>query len=145
VKVTAVQRAFQQYFAERANGFDKTLFHYTLNRLGAAGDASAFVYCLECLHSHPEETRAVLNYLRDLGPAQIKDATPQLAALCVGQDTLHEYQRFLVLRWLYRYAEKDDEVLDAARKIAKGNFSDYLKNYAYAVIGKWGDHADLER
>jgi hypothetical protein len=145
VKIAAVQRAFQEYFVDKENGFDKTLFHYTLNRLGVAGDATAFEYCMECLSSYPEETRAILGYFERLGPDQIKNAVPQLAALCTDPQVVHEYQRFLVLRWLYRYAEKDDNILNAARKISKGNFPDYLKNYAYAIIGKWGDHADLER
>jgi hypothetical protein len=58
-----LQETFRAYFIETIDEkFDKTLFHYLLNRLSDFKSDFALNYCLSILEKHPEETEFILKY-----------------------------------------------------------------------------------
>lgn len=140
----AIETAFKTQVL-RASQFDSSLFHYTLNRLGAVGSRVAVDFALAQLVVRPEETEALLRYLAALGSSE-KDVNRMLKCLGSG-DIIYEFQCFQVLRWLYEQQAVPcrDGVLDYARTVAKERSKPFwLRGYALALLGDHGDDADRE-
>ena len=52
LKIETLRKAFKRYIENTADSFDKTLFHYCINRLAAAQDDIAAEYCNDvCNHA----------------------------------------------------------------------------------------------
>lgn len=92
----------------------------------------------------PEETKFILQSFAEFTDIK-KQLTVILSGFILSRELLHPYQEFLILQWIFKYGENCDDALVAARKIiCRGESPDYLRNYAYAILGKWGDSADLD-
>ncbi|MGH9586195.1 MAG: RNA-directed DNA polymerase, partial [Acidobacteriaceae bacterium] len=59
-----LSEAFKTYFLGDRREFNKTLFRFVINRLGAKKNTLAVGRCVDLLASHPEETKTILNYFR---------------------------------------------------------------------------------
>ncbi len=58
--IEVIEEAYQAYFIDRHDLFDKTLFHYLLNRLRKARSTAAVQDCARVMEEHPYETWPIL-------------------------------------------------------------------------------------
>lgn len=153
--IHVIREAFDQHFAKAGDGgfavedlvphFDKTLFHFLLNRLGKAADDYAVEYCLDLLTRQPEETKAILKYLERVG--KISPCDDAIARFLLSPEAIYAYQKYQIADWRL----KDDSgcserLLGVFRHLAFDNSQPaYLRSSARALVGKCGSAADLER
>ena len=136
-------------FAERIDRpgapFDKTLFHYLLNRLAAAGSQVAVSFCSRILKSRPEETSEVLRYFSRCGAEDTCGTF--LANLAVAANHLPEYQEMLILRWVAANEGCRSRALPRAREIFYKRLacSPSLRVTALELIAMEGDQSDFDR
>ena len=90
---------FQERFIEATGPFNKTLFHFLLNRLGAQADPFAVDYCLQQFAAHQQETQGLLDYIRQVGA--VEKAFPALERFLDSPDCIYDYQTYQIYRWLY--------------------------------------------
>lgn len=139
----ALERTFEEYFAvSNPAPFNKTLFHYLINRLAKAKSRIAVNYCLDALRERPEETAYILKYLSGIVPleADLKAVIDFL----VSPLSIYDYQCYQILKWFYEEKLKDERVLKHCRHIMKDLSRDlWLRSWAMAYIGSYGDVADL--
>ncbi len=144
VPIENLRNQFQAYFMERSIDFDKSLFHFLLNRLGNHGDNFAADYCLSILSEHPEETGVILSYLEKIGVTT--EHLLRLEQFLRSEEAVYEYQVYQILEFaMDQNAEKAPGLLSLIRQIAfdRGR-PDYLRAVARVVIGKLGTVGDLE-
>jgi hypothetical protein len=138
-----LEKTFKEYFGEADPAlFDKTLFHYLLNRLAKADSKIAVSYCLAALRERPEETSYVLKYLGrvDLQKSELGAVTKFL----VSPSAIYDYQSYRVLKWLFDCAVRSERVLGFCRRVVQDQNRDtWLRSYALAYLGKFGQIADL--
>lgn len=139
-----LETTFLDHFeSARAQPFEKTLFHYLLNRLGKAESKVAVSYCLDALGKRPEETRHILKYFGRiaLGKAEMK----ALGEFLVSSEAIYDYQCYQVLKWFFDEAVKNSLVLDYCRHVIQDHNRDiWLRSYAFAYLGKFGRIEDLQ-
>lgn len=140
-----LRAAYQTYFIDGTGDFNKTLFHYLLNRLGEAKDAFALQYVLTLLEEHPEETGAILDYLTAIGNYPAYD-DPLLNYL-MSDEAVYAYQHHEVIAWRSRSAQVPSEPFVAyVRKVeSTARTPAYLKATARTFLGQFGSTADLDR
>jgi hypothetical protein len=139
-----LERTFEEYFAaSNPAPFDKTLFHYLLNRLGKAKSRIAVNYCLDALRERTEETQYILKYFSEIGPSE-KEISP-IVDYMVSPVAIYDYQCYQLLKWLYTENINNDLTLKYCRRIA-GDFNRdlWLRSWAIAYLGNHGDIADLQ-
>jgi hypothetical protein len=138
-----LERTFEEYFAaSNPAPFNKTLFHYLLNRIGKAKSRVAVNYCLDALRERSEETVYILKYFSEIGPskADIKAIVVYLISLL----SIYDYQCYQMLKWLFEEKVKDEGVLKYCRRVVKDLGRDlWLRSWAMAYLGSYGDIADL--
>lgn len=95
-----LDRAFESHFVDpAADGFNKSLFHFLLTRLGVVNSRHAVEYCLNLLPKKPEETPQILHYLGKVG---LEDADHRrILQFLASPECIYEYQVFLILRHYY--------------------------------------------
>ncbi|MGB9198803.1 MAG: RNA-directed DNA polymerase, partial [Terriglobales bacterium] len=64
--IEVIQETYQTYFVDSNNEFNATLFRFLLSRLGKQSDSFAAEHCVTLLGDHPEETKAIVDYLARL-------------------------------------------------------------------------------
>jgi hypothetical protein len=145
--IQIVRQTFQDHFDEQDAGhsFDKSLFHFLLNRLGKANDPIAVAYCLSILGSRPEETKPILKYLERL--EKIAEVDGALASFIESEEAIYGYQKYLILEArLLDETPPDAEFLAVTRNLAfDPSQTLYLRAAARAILGKFGTKSDLER
>lgn len=143
--VHVLRTAFATYFLEPGHPFNKTLFHYLLRRLSAAGDGEQSEAIVGLLRDVPEEFDYVADYASKVGARD----TLERAVLALFEQELfpYPYLAYQFLRWRVR----DDRPLSnglrtfvRTRAFAAGHPT-FLRAAARAVLGKLGDAADLEK
>jgi hypothetical protein len=138
-----LERTFEEYFAaSNPSPFNKTLFHYLLNRIGKAKSRVAVNYCVDALRERPEETEYILKYFSEISPqkADIKSIVGYL----VSPLAIYDYQSYQVLKWFFEEGLKDERVLKYCRRVMKDLRRDpWLRSWAIAHLGRHGDIADL--
>lgn len=143
--IEVIQRTWNQFEQGQLGEFDKSLFHYLLNRLGQAECPDAINYVLMTLFERPDETKVCLNYLLKIG-ARAGRAVDAVAKIITGADTLFAYQRYLCLRWLYDNKIKIKSVLEYCRTIATWGPDQFVvRPYAIAYVGEFASLRDFER
>jgi len=138
-----LERAFTENFLLTGDGFNKTMFHYLLARLGRVQSTVAVDYCRRQLAARPEETRYILRYLGSL-PADpmTHDA---ILALMESPDAIYEYQLFELVRWFYSVSTYPDRLLRLCRTWAGDmNKPACLRGFARAVLGEAAFPDDLD-
>jgi hypothetical protein len=139
----ALERTFEEYFAaSNPAPFNKTLFHYLLNRIGKAKSRVAVNYCLDALRERAEETAYILKYFSEIAPlkADIKSIVDYL----ISPNAIYDYQCYQLIKWLFEEKLKDKLVIMYCRTMLKDLGRDlWLRSWGIAYLGKYGDIADL--
>ncbi|MBH2007295.1 RNA-directed DNA polymerase [Candidatus Saccharibacteria bacterium] len=143
IQLSHIKHEFTEYYLKGSdNAFDKSLFHYLLNRLSAAGDDFAAYFCLDNLDNHPEETSFILGYLGKVTNADT--FFDRLTSYLASGSSVYDYQNFLVCEWLLEQGCLDSVFIDFARTIAfDHNKPAYYRALAKSILGKNGKHTDL--
>lgn len=135
--------AFKKYFLHKEIEFDKSLFHFIINRFGALRNPEAVEYCLELIEKRPEETKFILNYFSNL-PNHLNNIAKCLANILMNDSLIYEYQKFLFVKWFWDMRIKTDLVLCVIRNLVKKTSLENTKNYCIAYLGEYGDSTDLD-
>jgi len=127
------------------NRFDKTLFHFLINRLGKAKDPFAVEHCISLLAEHPEETRAVCEYLHRV--EQLAATDDDVVAFLNSEAAIYHYQVYELLHWRLKDSTPPNPALlrYARRIVFDGNVPAYLRATARKFLGDFGSNIDLER
>ena len=143
-QLDAIKQAFSSYFLHTEDGnFNKSLFHYLLNQLGAASDGFAVDYCLSQLEKHPEEMKETLKYFSRLGNRN--NINMALIDFLRSDIAIYDYQNYQIIEWLLPRAHNND-LLTICRAIAfDGNKPSYYRATCLKVLGEYGTTTDLNR
>ena len=143
--VEVVQEAFRLNFIVEPKHFNKTLFHFLLNRLGAQRDGYALGYCLDQLTANPQETRIVLQYVERVG--EFERAFTAIELFLNSPDCIYDYQTYQIFTWLNLATVAPSPGLVAiARRITFDNARpSYLRAVCRIVLQNHGTMADLDR
>ncbi|MBI2690810.1 MAG: RNA-directed DNA polymerase [Solirubrobacterales bacterium] len=127
--------------------WDKSIFHFLLNRLAALQNRTALEYCLPLLVSRPEETSEVLTYIERIGA--LEDVADRLAEFAAGVEaSIYPYQAFEIVRRFHKAGMSPPEaILDLCRTWAFEGRARYpfMRRIARLALGDFGTPADLER
>ena len=149
-----LEEAFRSYFIEAEESkFDKSLFHYLLNRLQEAENSFAMDYCLSILEIHPEETEYILEYSKsiskfdDLISDTKKRMIKKLMDFLKSDLAIYDYQNFKIIKWLFEnITEPDEDLFSIARTRGyDSNKPYYLQRVCRKFLGKYGDDSDLDK
>lgn len=142
--VEVLERAFHSHFLDANDeDFDKSLFHYLLNRLGRVRSTVAREYCLGQFAKRPEETEAILRYFRKVDVDE--ETENRILLFMASNQAMYHYQNFLFLRFFFENDLFPDLLTQQARLVARNrNLPSWLRSYATAILGKAGAQADLE-
>lgn len=144
--IEVIEEAYQTYFIDRSEAFDKTLFHYLLNRLRKARSRAAVSDCARILHEHPYETWPVLQYWAGVGVAD--DVIESVLVPFVQSDrAVYDYQRYQILSWMLGLVfYPPAEAVACVRELTfDARRPSYLRAVARQLLGRWGNEADLEQ
>lgn len=139
-----LERAFNQFFLlDPVAGFDKSLFHFLLTRLGTVHSRLAVEYCLNALRLYPEETEAITRYFEKVG---LFDAEHErIAEFLNSESSLYDYQAYLLLKFYFDIAITYPGIIAICRRyirdLAKPH---WLRAYAAALVSATHDAADME-
>jgi len=142
--IEVVREVFRLNFIETSE-FDKTLFHYLLNRLAAQDDKYALEYCLGQFAVNPQETHDVLKYAEKV---KAFDATfSAIESFLDSSENIYDYQIYQIFRWLNSLGVPPSVALVAkARRLTFENARPaYLRAECRIVLQNHGTTADLER
>jgi hypothetical protein len=132
--VEVVRETFSENFLEEPHKkFNKSLFHYLLNRLGSQGDPHAVDYCIEQLAERPQETQAILDYF---GSVEAYDRVfHRIEQFLASADCIYDYQVYQIYGWINaRGIKPTDPLIGIARKIAfDGSRPTYLRAVCRAI------------
>ena len=139
-----LETAFRENFLESdEDSFDPSLFHYLLARLGPLQSEVAVDFSIAQLTLRPEETISILGYLRDL--ATDTDIPGRVVTYARSEYAIYDYQLYLILRWLLESRVETEESLQLARGLMANRAHPlWLRSVALALVGEFGDAADLE-
>ncbi len=144
-QLKVIKIAFNDFFVNADDTtFDKSLFHFLLNKLAQANDDSAYDYCLEQLERHPEEIKDVLNYLGRINKG--KDALKTLVKYISSENAVYDYQNFKIIEWLLANGLHNNHLITFARKVAfDNNKPSYYRAMCKKILGQHGSTTDLAR
>jgi hypothetical protein len=144
-QLNILKQAFRDYFLLGDDSdFDKSLFHYLLNKLGNAADDIAAAYCLDLLERHPEETSTLLKYLGKQHDPSI--FYPQLIIFMKSENAIYDYQNYLIVEWLLNHGCNLDTFQLILRSTGfDNNKPSYYKAKFKQALGAVGNHTDLIR
>lgn len=144
-QLNIIRQAFRDYFVLGDDAdFDKTLFHYLLNKLGNASDSMAVSYSLDLLEKHPEETPYILKYLGKMLDHDV--LFPHIIEFLKSDNAVYDYQNYLMLDWLVENGCVADELKVILRTTGfNNNKPSYYKAKAKQALGLIGDHVDIVR
>lgn len=144
IELAAIRKAIDENIEKKGVSFDKTIFHYCINRLGAAGDNYAVDFCLEFILERPEEFIHMLSYFSKLSAEKI-DIAERIIPILRADKNVFKWLHFLLLRWIYIQSTSSDLILEYCRYLAFNASADvYTRHYAWAILGINGDLADLD-
>jgi hypothetical protein len=125
--------------------FNRTLFHYLLNRLGKQKDPYAIGYSLRQFNSRPQETQPILDYFAEV--AKFDDVFPALEGFLNSVDCIYDYQIYQIFQWLNSIGVRPTDGLVAiARRLTFDNARpSYLRAVCRTVLQRHGTTADLHR
>ncbi len=149
-----LEETFRSYFSEAEESkFDKSLFHYLLNRLKQAENPIALDYCLSILESHPEETQYILEYSKSVSEIYdlIYDTKKRMIKKVIeflqSDAAIYDYQNYQLINWLTDNVEVPEEsLLKLIRIISYDNNKPYyLQSTCRIFLSKFGDDSDIEK
>lgn len=149
-----IRETFKTYFIHGTDDkFDKTLFHFLINRLINENDSVALDYCLANFEKHPEETSYFLKYSKsfDGWDIEVMDLPMKMQAFLIGflssKEAVYDYQNYQILIWfLETFTGIPEGLLKLCRQYAFDNNKPYyLRSVARSILGKFGNTADIEK
>lgn len=145
INIMSIRRAFDENIVDDIENFDKTLFHFCINRLGALKDEYAVDFCLKCISSRPEELKFIIYYFSKL-ESNIQYIVDKMIVYFRNlKSEIKDYQLFLFLRWIYDNKIESDEIISFCRGICgDGNYKNYVRHYSWAILGEFGNPSDLD-
>lgn len=140
-----LEKAFSDHFSSPSDGnFDKSLFHYLLNRLGKVKSLVAVSYCLGALEHRPDETIQVLRYLGKFPLTE--DQITIILRYMASKEAIYDYQLYHLVKWFFEIEIFPDQLLQLCRNWAYDrNKATWLRTYCVSVVGAAGDISDLEK
>lgn len=138
-------RAFDEYIVQHGDDFDKSLFHFLLNRLGNLNNDRAVDFCMQLLRNNPEETSAVLSYFLKL--ELLENIQDQLLVFLNEEESVYYYQKYEIIQALHDSGIPLNEQLVAyirEESFDKDNPT-YFKSICLAVLKDYTNPADLEK
>ena len=145
IPVGILRHVFDAYFGAESGEFQKTLFHFLLNRLSSAKDTHAVSRMIHCIINHPEETGEILSYLVKCGGfAIIED---ELFAFLQSADAVYQYQLYQVVEALVSSGHPCGPAMRSfiiALAFDTGRPS-YLRAMSRGFLRLHGTQADFER
>lgn len=142
--IEILRTALRGYFVDTGRVTNKSLFHYLLSRLGAARDAVLAPDIVALLRANPEEFDDIADYCSKVGAQQLlEDAFLELVRLGLLP---YPYIIYQFLRWRVRQEFAISGLLrTCARAFAfEAGHPWYVRAVARAMLGRFGDVADLE-
>jgi len=144
--IQVIEETFRANFLESSqDSFDKTLFHFLLNRLAKANSTFAVDFCLSNLEKHPEETEQILKYFRLT--YQIETVIEPVVDFIVSDLATYSYQNYQLIKWINENLSKlDDAIVGKIRNFGNSAPKEfYLQTEINRFLGKFGNIADLEK
>lgn len=140
--VEIIERAYQEEI-EAKDGFDKSVFHFLINRLGGAGSRRIVPHTIHLLVVRPEETKAIIKYWRKVGIANELDN--QLAAFLCSPDAVYAYQIHQLLEWRSEIEPIPTRELVAVARhhCFRGGAPLHLLATCRRFLAKWGTIGDI--
>lgn len=152
--IEAIRETFKTYFINGTDEkFDKTLFHFLINRLIQEFDSYAVEYCLANYEKHPEETSYFLKYSKSFDDWDItvmdlpKKMQNFLIKFLSSKESVYDYQNYQILIWfLENVSDIPEELLSLCRQYAFDNNKPYyLRAVARNILGRFGNTADIDK
>ena len=152
--IEVIRENFKTYFINGTDEkFDKTLFHFLINRLIKEFDSVALDYCLSNFEKHPEETSYFLKYSKsfDSWDIEVMDLPKKMQDFLIGflssKEAVYDYQNYQILIWfLENVPAIPEDLLKLCRQYAFDNNKPYyLRSVARSILGKFGNTADIEK
>lgn len=140
-----LRTAYTRAFLEEDSRFDKSLWHFLLNRLAASGDAFAADHALSLLTERPEETAFVLDYLRKLDLLRRREED-LLHFLATEYGQVYPYQKYEIVGALVAApGQPSDALMTMVRTCAWDPGCEwYLRAAARDALARFGHGADRE-
>ena len=141
--IEVIQETYQTYFVDSNSEFNATLFRFLLNRLGKQSEPFAAEHCVTLLGDHPEETKAIVDYL-----ARLDDVPDAAIIKFLNSDiAVYDYQIYQIVEfYLIRQSPPTEDLVSIARQLAfDAARPRYLRTVCRALLGRCGTAADLER
>ncbi|MDD5541023.1 MAG: RNA-directed DNA polymerase [Candidatus Marinimicrobia bacterium] len=139
-----VHEIFDEYIKKKGMEFDKTIFHYCINRLAAARDNYGIEHCMSIILDRPEEFINIIPYFNKLVDDRAR-IIESLIQYFVDNKNVLDRQYFLLLRWIYNEKCFTEKVVNLCRDLSvRSGLDNYTKYYAWAILGECGDSADLD-
>ncbi|MFZ2114472.1 MAG: RNA-directed DNA polymerase [Solirubrobacteraceae bacterium] len=145
IPAEVLHKAYEKFIMGQPR-FNATLFRFVVKRLGRSGDHFAVDHATDLLMERPELTPAVADYIHSLAdPVALEPLVRKVLISEVA--ATYPYQRYLMLDWLARNATSlEAATLEAIRQLAfRRESPHYIQAVARALVGKFGEHADLEK
>jgi hypothetical protein len=144
IELPAVREAFDEYIVKKGAGFNKSLFHYCIRRLGASKDSHAVRFCISVVLERPEEFAHMLPYFSKMTDERLAIAE-RLIDVFSGDEVVLDRHYFLLLRWIFKEQLTSDKIIGVCRELGfRAAVDMYTKHYAWAILGRNGDLADLD-
>lgn len=146
IPIKSLRKAFDRSINPYPETFNKTLFHYLLNRFGASNDDYAVNFCFKILGTRPEEVDAILRYLKTFKQSHNELISTQITQqLSMNDSKKLDYSRFKLIEWLFDEEIASDDLVSVIRENLKvQDLNDWTRNYIFAYLGKYGNSADLD-
>jgi len=143
--IEVIERAYQKHVIDSPEQFNKTLFHFLLNRLGKQENDFAVWHVLDLLEPHPEETQAILHYLGAVHSSEVVE--PLVVDALQSGRLIYEYQTYQIMSWFRtQLTHPSAELMDLARAMSfEPRRPRYLRTVCRALLGTFGSQTDLER
>jgi hypothetical protein len=152
--IEVIREVFNTYFINGTKEqFNKTLFHYLINRLISEHDSFAFEYCLANFENHPEETEYLLKYSKsfDAFDIDVMDYPEKMINFLLNfldsKSSVYDYQNYQILLWLsVNQKGVPDKLVVIARKFAfDNNLPYYIRSVSRKILGDFGNSADFDK
>jgi hypothetical protein len=140
--IEVIRETFKTYFIDGSDEkFDKTLFHFLINRLIKEFDSFALDYCLTNLDKHPEETSYFLKYSKSFDDFDINVLDLQakmqnaLIDFLSSNESVYYYQNYQILNWFMENVENiPDRLVAICRHLAFDNNKPYYLRSIASVV-----------
>lgn len=145
IDIESLIDAFEEYVEPNVSEkFDKTVFHYVINRFATAELNTAIDYCFKLIIHQPTETKYILDkYFSHL--KNKKEIGEKLAKLLEEKKIKLEYQKFLILKWIWENEVHSSLISKTIYHLVQDRLIHHINlDYCLAYIGKYGDASSLD-